>query len=104
MLFTGLSVSTSLIDSFHFYPLQTRMEPIPLPAPVHYEVALRLLEQQTTFSLSHRPHEQALAHELIITLRKALSQQKRLEESCRQGGLAVEHRWSVNQVESTEVH
>jgi hypothetical protein len=72
------------------------MEPIPLPSPIHYEVALRLLEQQTTFSLSHQPHQRELAHELIITLRKALSQQKRLEESCSQAGLAIDYRWSID--------
>ncbi|MEY2976797.1 MAG: DUF5340 domain-containing protein [Prochlorotrichaceae cyanobacterium] len=71
------------------------MEPIPLPAPIHYEVALRLLEQQTTFALSQRQHQRELAHELIITLRKALSQQKRLEESCSQAGLAIDYRWSL---------
>ena len=76
------------------------MEPIPLPAPIHYEVALRLLEQQTTFALSHRQHQRELAHELIITLRKALSQQKRLEESCAQVGLAINYRWSLNPAEA----
>ena len=72
------------------------MEPIPLPAIIHYETALRLLEQQTTFSLSHHSPQRQLAQELIITLRKALSQQKRLEESCAQVGLAIDYRWSLD--------
>ncbi len=67
------------------------MKPIPIPSPIHYEAALRLLEQQTTFALSHQPHQRELAHELIITLRKAVSQQKRLEESCAQAGLAIDY-------------
>ncbi|MGA0197986.1 MAG: DUF5340 family protein, partial [Prochlorotrichaceae cyanobacterium] len=49
----------------------------------------------TTYALSQRQHQRELAHELIITLRKALSQQKRLEESCSQAGLAIDYRWSL---------
>jgi hypothetical protein len=70
--------------------------PIPLPSHIHYEVPLQLLEQQTTFKVSHYGVQRELVHELIITLRKALAQQKRLEESCEQAGLDVEHRWSLD--------
>lgn len=72
------------------------MDPIPLPALVHYEVALKLLEQQTVFALGHHSHQRQLSQELIVTLRKALSQQKRLEESCKQVGLAIDYRWSID--------
>ncbi|MEB3275128.1 MAG: DUF5340 domain-containing protein [Prochlorothrix sp.] len=68
---------------------------IPLPSSIHYEVPLRILEQKTTFAVSHHAAQRALAHELVITLRKALSQQRRLEESCRQAGLNVDYQWSL---------
>ncbi|NJL45948.1 MAG: DUF5340 domain-containing protein, partial [Leptolyngbyaceae cyanobacterium SM2_3_12] len=36
--------------------------------------------------------------ELIITMRKALSQQRQLEASCKQNNLSVEYQWSTNQL------
>jgi hypothetical protein len=35
-------------------------------------------------------------NQLIITLRKAAAQQKRLEESCENSSVGFEHRWSIN--------
>jgi len=35
--------------------------------------------------------------ELIITLRKALSQQRQIEETCKLSHLPVEYQWSTNQ-------
>jgi hypothetical protein len=72
------------------------MEPIPIPSHIHYEVPLQLLEQQTLFAVTQHPLQRELVQELIITLRKALAQQKRLEESCEQAGLPIEHRWSLH--------
>lgn len=68
---------------------------IPLPSSIHYEVPLRILEQKTSFAASHHAAQRELVHELVITLRKALSQQRRLEESCRQAGLKVDYQWSL---------
>lgn len=73
------------------------MEPIPLPSHVHYELLLQLLERQTLFAVSHYSAEKAQIDQLIATLRKALVQQKRLEESCQLKGLPVDYRWSLNQ-------
>lgn len=73
------------------------MEPIPLPSHVHYELLLQLLERQTLFSVSHYSAERQQIDQLIATLRKALAQQKRLEDTCRQKGLPVDYRWSLNQ-------
>jgi hypothetical protein len=70
--------------------------PIPLPARIHYETLLRILEQQTTPSLSKTPHKE-LTHDLIMTLRKALSQQRLLETLCEQDHLTLDYRWSVEQ-------
>lgn len=71
-------------------------ESIPLPSHVHYELLLRLLEQQTSFASYNQPHLKAEVNELIFTLRKALSQQRNLEEACDRLGIKVDYRWSLN--------
>ncbi|MGF1523642.1 MAG: DUF5340 domain-containing protein [Leptolyngbyaceae cyanobacterium] len=73
-------------------------ESIPLPSHVHYELLLRLLEQQTSFSVYEEPSLKTEVNELIITLRKALSQQRKLEEDCERLGIAIDYRWSLNDV------
>lgn len=72
------------------------MEPIPLPSHIHYELVLQLLERQTVSALGIKSPQQAQVHDLIITLRKAMSQQKQLEESCKRARLPIEYRWSLN--------
>ncbi len=72
------------------------MEPLPLPSHIHYELLLQLLERQTMFAASSKPAIQAQVHQLIITLRKALAQQKQLEENCQHQKLAIDYRWSLN--------
>ncbi|MCC5897623.1 MAG: DUF5340 family protein [Phormidium sp. BM_Day4_Bin.17] len=73
------------------------MEPLPLPSHIHYELLLQLLERQSLFSVNHYSDERRQIDELIMTLRKALSQQKRLEQACQMKGVPVEYRWSLNQ-------
>ena len=73
------------------------MEPIPLPSHIHYELLLQLLERQTMRTVGDKSSLQGEVHQLIITLRKALSQQKRLEESCQRVNLPIDYRWSINQ-------
>ena len=72
------------------------MAPIPLPAPIHYELLLQLLERQTVSAVSQNPALRDQVNQLIITLRKAAAQQKHLEESCQFGSTPVEFRWSLN--------
>jgi len=72
------------------------MEPIPLPSHVHYELLLQLLERQTMFAVEQKSGIQEDVHQLIITLRKALAQQKQLEERCQRSHLPVEYSWSLN--------
>lgn len=72
------------------------MDSIPLPSPIHYEVPLQLLEQKARFAVGGHPAQREMLHELIATLRKAMVQQRRLEESCAREGLEVDHRWSLN--------
>jgi hypothetical protein len=73
-------------------------DPLPLPSHVHYELLLQLLERQTLFAVYDQPHLKAEVNELIITLRKALSQQRQLEETCERLGIPPDYRWSLNDV------
>ncbi|MBD2020781.1 DUF5340 domain-containing protein [Leptolyngbya sp. FACHB-36] len=72
------------------------MEPIPLPSHIHYELLLQLLERQTMFAVGPKSAMQEQVQQLIITLRKALAQQKQLEENCQRYHRSVEYRWSLN--------
>ncbi len=47
-------------------------------------------------AIGHGSRTQEQVHELISTLRKALSQQKQLEERCRRANLPIDYRWSLN--------
>lgn len=73
------------------------MEPIPLPSYIHYELLLQLLERQTWFAVNQKSPQQEQVQQLIITLRKALAQQRQLEASCQRANLPVEYRWSLNE-------
>jgi hypothetical protein len=72
------------------------MDPIPLPSHIHYELLLQLLERQTLFAVDPQSPQRAQVQELIITLRKALSQQKYLESMCDRANQPIEYRWSLN--------
>ncbi len=72
------------------------MDPIPLPSHIHYELLLQLLEQQTLFSMGQSLENRRQVQDLISTLRKALTQQKRLEETCKRQQIPVEYRWPLN--------
>ncbi|MEB3826475.1 DUF5340 domain-containing protein [Phormidium sp. CCY1219] len=74
------------------------MEPIPLPSPIHYELLLQMLERRTQYALDEHPAQREQVQQLIITLRKAQSQQRQLETHCQLDNLPVEHRWSLNEV------
>ncbi len=71
------------------------MDRVPLPSRVHYELLLQVLERQT-LSATPAPH-QAQVQQLIITLRKALSQQKQLEDYLQQSQILVDFRWSMHE-------
>ena len=76
------------------------MKPLPLPSHIHYELLLQLLEKQTLFAVDHQSQQREHIHQLIMTLRKALVQQKQLEEECKRMNLPIEYRWSLNRVET----
>lgn len=73
------------------------MQPIPVPSHVHYELLLQLLERQTWVAVEGQSVQREQVHQLIATLRKALAQQRQLEQSCERSNLPVEYRWSLNQ-------
>ncbi|QQE65753.1 hypothetical protein GFS31_24420 [Leptolyngbya sp. BL0902] len=75
----------------------TSGQSVPLPSHIHYELLLQLLEQQTMATVYQSPQLRRQTQELIITLRKALSQQRQIEETCKLSNVAVEYQWSTNQ-------
>jgi len=79
------------------------MDPIPLPSHIHYELLLQLLERQTMIAVGYKSPQREQVHELIGTLRKALTQQKQLEDSCQRANLAVDYRWSLNHASPNHV-
>jgi hypothetical protein len=76
------------------------MEPIPIPARVHYELLLQMLERKTIIAVERNSIQYEQVNQLIVTLRKALAIQKQLEDSCQQANLPVEPRWSLNEMKS----
>lgn len=74
------------------------MEQIALPSLVHYELLLQLLERETLPSVEHNPVLREQVQHIIVSLRKALAQQRQLETLCEQADIAYEHRWSLNSV------
>ncbi len=80
------------------------MKPIPLPSHVHYELLLQLLERKALSAASDDPVVREKVQQLIVTLRKALAQQKQLETICEQSHFPYEHRWSINSSNALENH
>ncbi|WP_287130083.1 DUF5340 family protein [Candidatus Cyanaurora vandensis] len=68
---------------------------MPVPAPILYETLLTLLEQETMGRvLREDPKRAPQVQEVIRALRKAMSQQKQLEEEWTNQGFLIDHRWS----------
>ncbi len=78
------------------------MDRIKLPSLVHYELILQVLERQTMMAADRDPVVRERVQQLIVTLRKALSQHKLLEDTCHHQQMEVEHVWSLNSVVSKE--
>ncbi|WP_017328144.1 DUF5340 domain-containing protein [Synechococcus sp. PCC 7336] len=71
------------------------MNQIPIPAHVHYEMLLKILEQQTSPAVQDRDYaNRARTQELIVAVRKALSLQRSLEADWQQRGIDLDYRWS----------
>jgi hypothetical protein len=71
--------------------------PLPLPSHIHYELLLQLLERQSAQEIGRQQPQKEQLQTLISTLRKAFSQQKHLEESCRRQQIPIEYYWSLNE-------
>lgn len=78
------------------------MDRIKLPSLVHYELILQVLERQTIVAADRDPIVRERVQQLIVTLRKALSQHKLLEDVCAHQQLEVEHVWGLNSVVRTD--
>ena len=74
------------------------MDRIKLPSLVHYELILQVLERQTMIASDRDPIVRDRVQQLIVTLRKALSQHKLLEDTCHQQPMEIEHVWALNSV------
>jgi Family of unknown function (DUF5340) len=74
------------------------MDPLKLPSLVHYELILQVLERQTMIAADRDPIVRERVQQLIVTLRKALSQHKLLEDTCRNQQMNMEHVWALNSV------
>jgi hypothetical protein len=69
---------------------------IPVPAHILYETLLTLLEQKTMDRVIREdPKSLPQVQETIRALRKALAQQKQLEEQWLNQGFFIDHRWSL---------
>jgi len=77
------------------------MVSIPLPSHIHYELLLQLLERQTLPALNPASNQHRQVQQVVVYLRKALVQQKQLEDSFTQAHLRVDYRWSLNSYNST---
>jgi predicted ATPase len=77
------------------------MDKIKLPSLVHYELILQVLERQTMIDADRNPLVRDRVQQLIVTLRKALSQHKLLEDTCEHQQMEVEHIWALNSVIKT---
>lgn len=69
---------------------------LPLPSHIHYELLLQLLERETMAAIYQNRELREEVNELIIILRKALSQQRQIEELCQQKKQPIDYRWSLN--------
>jgi Family of unknown function (DUF5340) len=78
------------------------MNRIELPSLVHYELILQVLERQSMRAADRDPIVRERLQQLIVTLRKALSQHKLLEDICNHQQVEVEHVWGLNSVVRTE--
>ncbi|WP_253276417.1 DUF5340 domain-containing protein [Synechococcus sp. PCC 6312] len=79
------------------HPPSSTTPTIPLPSHIHYELLLKLLEQQSLPSLPPGSPSYTQVQQIIIQLRKAFAVQKNLEHECEQIGWGVEYRWSLTQ-------
>jgi hypothetical protein len=84
---------------------------LPLPAHIHYELLLQLLEQKSFPVLQEMALDPNLSpklkasreylHSTMVMVRKALVLQKQLEEICEAQGIPVSYHWGLNETENS---
>jgi hypothetical protein len=68
-----------------------------LPSLIHYELVLQILEKQTLPGSDYQdPIVRQQVQQLIVTMRKAISQQRILMEECGRRQIEVEQKWGLN--------
>jgi hypothetical protein len=68
-----------------------------LPSLIHYELVLQILEKQTLpASDDQDPVVRQQVQQLIVTMRKAIAQQRNLAEECDRRHITVEQTWGLN--------
>ncbi len=73
------------------------MTTMQMPSLIHYELILQILEKQTLLDADDQdPLLRQQVQQLIVTMRKAISQQRLLAEDCIRRQIEVEHRWGLN--------
>ncbi len=73
------------------------MNKLQLPSLIHYELVLQILEKQTLpGSDDQNPVIRQQVQQLIVTMRKAISQQRILSEECDRRRIEVEQTWGLN--------
>jgi Family of unknown function (DUF5340) len=73
-----------------------------LPSLIHYELVLQILEKQTLPGSDEQdPAIRQQVQQLIVTMRKAIAQQRLLAEDCDRRHIAVEQTWGLNQPTAT---
>jgi hypothetical protein len=87
----------------------TAVNSLPLPAHIHYELLLQLLEKRSVPAMQEMCLDPQVAaklkasreylHSTLIMLRKAVALQKQLEEICALQGIDVTYRWFLNELE-----
>ncbi|BCX11620.1 MAG: hypothetical protein KatS3mg067_0558 [Thermosynechococcus sp.] len=68
---------------------------VPVPAHIHYELVLKILEQVSLPALPPNSTAYQQLHSAVIHLRKALRLQKQFEEEWQLSGGSVEYQWSL---------
>ena len=87
------------------------MNSLPLPAHIHYELLLQLLEQKSFPVLQDMALDANLSpklkasreylHSTMVMIRKALVLQKQLEEICEAQGIPISYHWALSETDNS---
>jgi hypothetical protein len=76
---------------------------IPVPSLIHYELILQILEKESILAADyHDPNIRYQIQQLMVTMRKAIVQQKQIEETCKRLKVEVEPMWALNNIKQKD--